>query len=78
MADDPVATAAPWWATWWGRLLSRCGLTLLSEAEALAQEKNRWQRQISDALDMTVEDHGTWYIDLDRAVTEIRRLRNGR
>jgi hypothetical protein len=68
-----------WWTTWWGRILMRCGLTLASEAEGFVQERNEWQREISDACGATWHElHGggaTIYGTLEECVAQIYVLR---
>lgn len=69
----------PKWATWRWRVLYRLFKAVpADEAGKYAQEASAWQRSVSDALDMTVEDHGTWYADVDHAVREITGLKVNR
>lgn len=79
MPDLGDAARTFWWATWWGRLLSRCGLTLASEADGFLQERNEWQRRISDACGATWHElHGggaTIHGTLDECVQRIGELR---
>jgi hypothetical protein len=50
----------------------------LAEAAQWLRERNEWQYAISDALDLTAEDHGLQHADLRRCVEEIESLRRQR